>query len=155
MDLLQKISDDLKNALKSGDQIKISTLRMVLSSLHNKEIEKKTKGEESKLTDEEIISVLSSESKKRRDSIEAYTKGNRPELADKEQKELECVKAYLPEQLSEDETRKIVQEKIKELEINGPKDFGKAMGVLMKELKGKADAGLVSQFLNEELKKNE
>lgn len=149
MDLHQKILDDLKDALKSGDQIKISTLRLVLSSLHNKEIEKKTKGGESKLTEEEIISVLSSESKKRRDSIEAYTKGNRPELADKEQKELGYIKAYLPEQLSEAEVKKIVQEKIKELEIGGPKDFGKVMGVLMKDLKGKADASLVSKILNE------
>lgn len=155
MDLHQKISDDLKNALKNGDQIKVSTLRLVLSSFHNKEIEKKGKGQESKLTDEEIISVLSSEAKKRKESAEVYVAGNRPELADKEKQELEFIRIYLPQQLGEDEIRKIVEAKIKELGVVDKKDFGKTMGVLMKDLKGKADASLVGQILNEEFKKNE
>ena len=153
--LHQRIKEDLKEALKNGNQIRISTLRMLLSSLHNKEIEKKGKGQEPKLTDEEIVLVLSSEAKKRKESIEAYTTGNRSELANKEKQELEFIRMYLPQQLSEDEIRKAVRVKIKELGVVDKKDFGKIMGVLMKDLRGKADANLVNQILNEEFKKNE
>lgn len=151
MDLHQKISDDLKDALKSGNQTKISTLRMVLSSLHNKEIEKKGKGQGLKLSEEETIGVLMSEAKKRKESIEAYLKSNRNDLADKERKELEIITVYLPKQLSEEEIKKIVQETIQKIGAQSEKDFGKAMGLLMKELKGKADATLVSKILKEAL----
>ena len=103
--LLEKIKNDLKEALKGGNQTKISTLRMVLSSLHNKEIEKKGKGQEPKLTEEETIEVLMNEAKKRKESNEAYLKGNRNDLADKEKKELEIITVYLPKQLSEEEIK--------------------------------------------------
>ncbi len=151
MDLYQKISDDLKEALKNSDSMKISTLRLILSSFHNKEIEKKGKGQETKLTEEEIISVLSTEAKKRKESIEAYIKGNRSDLADEEKKEIELIQVYLPEQMGEEEIKKIVKAKIKELGISSQKDFGEAMGILAKELKGRADSGLVSRILKEEL----
>jgi len=126
-------------------------LRMVLSSLHNKEIEKKGKGQEPKLTEEETIEVLMSEAKKRKESIEAYLKGNRSDLADKEKKELEIITIYLPKQLSEEEIKKIVQETIQKIGAQSEKDFGKVMGLLMKELKGKADTKLVSQIVKKSL----
>jgi len=149
--LYQKIKEDLNEALKSGDTLRISVLRMVLSSFHNKEIEKKGKNQNSELTEEEIIEVLKREAKKRKEAIETYLKGNRNDLADKEKKELEIIIAYLPKQLSEEEIKKIVQEAIKKLGAQSEKDFGKVMGFLMKELKGKADAGLVSQIVKESL----
>ena len=149
--LHQKISNDLKEALKGGNQTKISTLRMVLSSLHNKEIEKKGKGQEPKLTEEETIEVLMNEAKKRKESNEAYLKGNRNDLADKEKKELEIITIYLPKQLSEEEIKKIVQETIQKIGAQSEKDFGKVMGLLMKELKGKADTKLVSQIVKKSL----
>ena len=149
--LYQKIKEDLNEALKSGDTLRISVLRMVLSSFHNKEIEKKGKNQNSELTEEEIIEVLKREAKKRKEAIETYLKGNRNDLADKEKKELEIIIAYLPKQLSEEEIKKIVQEAIQKLGAQSEKDFGKVMGFLMKELKGKADAGLVSQIVKESL----
>jgi len=149
--LYQKIKEDLNEALKSGDTLRISVLRMVLSSLHNKEIEKKGKNQSPELTEEEIIEVLKREAKKRKEAIETYLKGNRNDLADKEKKELEIIIAYLPKQLSEEEIKKIVQEAIQKLGAQSKKDFGKVMGFLMKELKGKADAGLVSQIVKESL----
>jgi len=149
--LYQKIKEDLNEALKSGDTLRISVLRMVLSSLHNKEIEKKGKNQNPELTEEEIIEVLKREVKKRKEAIETYLKGNRNDLADKEKKELEIIIAYLPKQLSEEEIKKIVQEAIQKLGAQSEKDFGKVMGFLMKELKGKADAGLVSQIVKESL----
>ena len=148
----QRIKEDLKEALKAGDGFRVGTLRMVLSSLHNKEIEKKGKGQEPKLTEEETIEVLMSEAKKRKESIEAYLKGNRSDLADKEKKELEIITIYLPKQLSEEEIKKIVQETIQKIGAQSEKDFGKAMGEVMKELKGKADASLVSQIVKENLR---
>jgi len=103
--LHQRIKEDLKEALKAGDGFRVGTLRMVLSSLHNKEIEKKGKGQEPKLTEEETIEVLMNEAKKRKESNEAYLKGNRNDLADKEKKELEIITVYLPKQLSEEEIK--------------------------------------------------
>jgi hypothetical protein len=151
MDLYQKISDDLKEALKNHDELKVSTLRLLLTSFHNKEIEKKSKEKDQKLTEEEIIEILMSEAKKRKEAIEVYLKGNRADLADKENKELNFIQSYLPQQMTETEIRNFVQTKIKELGVNSIKDFGKTMGILMKELKGKADASLVNKILKEEL----
>jgi len=147
----QRIKEDLKEALKAGDGFRVGTLRMVLSSLHNKEIEKKGKGQEPKLTEEETIEVLMNEAKKRKESNEAYLKGNRNDLADKEKKELEIITVYLPKQLSEEEIKKIVQETIQKIGAQSEKDFGKVMGLLMKELKGKADTKLVSQIVKKSL----
>ena len=147
----QRIKEDLKEALKAGDGFRVGTLRMVLSSLHNKEIEKKGKGQEPKLTEEETIEDLMSEAKKRKESIGAYLKGNRNDLADKEKKELEIITVYLPKQLNEEEIKKIVQETIQKIGAQNEKDFGKVMGEVMKELKGRADAGLVSQIVKDNL----
>jgi len=149
--LHQKISDNLKEAMKAGQEFEVGVLRMLLSSLHNKEIEKKGKGLEPTLSDDEVIEVLSREAKKRKEAIEAYKKGNRTDLAQKETKELEIIEKYLPEQLSEEEVEKIIIAAIKKIGAVTVKDFGKVMGEAMKELKGKADASLVSEIARKRL----
>ncbi len=145
------ISDDLKNALKSGDSFKTGTLRLLLSALHNKEIEKRSKSGESELSGEETIEVLMKESKKRKEAAEIYLKGGRQDLADKEIKEAEIIKIYLPEQLSEAEIEKITLKAIEKTGAKTVKDFGRAMAEAMKELKGKADTSKVSEIIKKKL----
>ncbi len=163
MSLKTKINQDIKEAMQSKDQIKVSVLRMLNAAVFNKEKEKRAKlakenketdklDELSKLTDEEIQEVISSEVKKRKESIDQYGKGGRQDLADKEKKELGILMAYLPEQMSGDEIRKIVKEKIKEIGVSGPQETGKLMGAIMPQLKGKADGNLVSKIVQEELR---
>jgi len=164
MSLKEKIQADTKKAMQARDQLKVSVLRMLMAAVFNKEKEKRAKlsksGEDlekldklSKLTDEETTEVISSEAKKRKDSIEQYEKGNRQDLADQEKKELKILVSYLPEQMSEEEISKLVKEKIEELGASGPKDTGKVMGALMTQLKGKADGNLVNKIVQEELGK--
>jgi len=161
--LRQKITDDLKSAMKAGKEFEVGVLRFLLSALHNKEIEKKSRGLEPNLSDEEMIEILSREAKKRKEAIEIYTKGGRNDLVEKETKELEIIKQYLPEQLSEEEIEKIVLatiEKIGAKDIKDPEgkpsvsygaSLGRVMGEVMKELKGKADASLVSKIIKKHL----
>jgi len=153
--LHQKIVDDLKGAMKAGQEFEVSVFRFLLASLHNKEIEKKGKGLESTLSDDEAIEVLSREAKKRKEAIEAYEKGNRTDLAQKETKELEIIEKYLPEQLSEEEIEKIITAAIKKTGAVTVKDFGKVMGEAMKELKGKADASLVSKIVRKRIENSD
>jgi len=158
-----KIKEDIKKAMQEKDELKLSVLRMVSSAVFNKEKDNRAKlskaGEEeskldemSKLTEEEVIEVVSSEVKKRKDSIEQYEKGGRSDLAENEKKELEILMEYMPEQMGEDEIRKIVKEKIEELGISGPQETGKLMGAVMPQLKGKTDGNIVGKIVQEELK---
>ena len=121
---------------------------MVLSAVKNKEIEKR-----SKLTDEEIIDAISSEVKKRKESIESYEKGGREELAQKERDELKVLMEYMPEQMSEDEIRTEAKKAIAETGAKEIKEMGKVLGVLMPNLKGRADGQTVSRIVKEELQK--
>jgi len=161
--LKEKINQDIKQAMQSKEELFLLVLRGISAAIHNKEIEKRTKlskteqdikklEEQSKLTEEEVIEVISSEAKKRRDSIEEFTKGNRQDLVDKEIKELEIIKTYLPEQMSEDAIREIIKKAIAETNAAGPKDTGKVMSAIMPQLKGKADGNLVSKIVGELLK---
>lgn len=166
--LRQAIKNDLFKAVKENDEIIRSTLRMVLASLYNREIEKKSKLKkqsfdktqgkrkteeqvikEGELTDEEIIEVISSEVKKRKEAIIEYEKWNRKELANKEKSEIEILKKYLPEQLSEGEIKKLVQETIKKTGASDIKSMGKIMAELMPKVKGKADGSEVSRIVKE------
>ena len=152
--LKEKIKEDLNSALKEKKELEVSVLRMVLSAVLNKEKEKRFKSgkaEEAPLTDEELIEVLSSEIKKRREAVELYTRGARPELADKEKKETEILQKYLPEQLPEEEVRKLVKEAVAKTGAKEMKDMGKVMAELMPKVKGKADSGLVSRIVKESL----
>lgn len=148
MDMLDRIRSDLKEALKSKNSFRAGTIRFLLSAVHNAEI---AKGKGAQLTEAELVEVLQKQGKQRRESIEAYQKGRRPDLVEKEQKELEIIKAYLPEQLGEKEVQKIVEETIKEVGATSPQEVGKVMGAIMPKVKGRADGGLVSRFVKERL----
>lgn len=164
MSLKEKIQTDIKKAMQSKDQLRVSVLRMLMAAVFNKEKEKRNKlskteeeleklDELSQLTEEEILEVISSEAKKRKDSIEQYQKGGRNDLAEQEKKELKILTEYLPEQMGEEEIRKLVKEKILELGASGPQETGKVMGAIMPQLKGKTDGTIVNKIVQEELKK--
>lgn len=152
----------MKDAMKSGNAVKRMVLSLVSSAIKNKELEKRTKlskssadigklDELSKLTDEEVFDVISSEVKKRKESIESYEKGGREELAQKERDELNILMEYMPEQMSEDEIKEEVKKAIANTGAKDTKEMGKVLGAVMPKLKGKADGVLVSRVVKEEL----
>jgi len=158
--LKEQIQNDIKEAMKSGNSAKRMALGMVMSTIKNKELEKRSKlsktetdvaklDEISKLSDEEIIDVISSEIKKRKDSITSYQSGGRPELAEKENEEIGFISIYMPEQLSEEAIREEIKKTITEVGASSIKDMGKVIGAVMAKIKGKADGQLVSQIVKE------
>lgn len=165
MALKEKINQDFKEAFKAKEELKVSVLRMLSSSLKNKEMDKRAKlvkagtqdeavlAKESQLSDEEVLTAIGTEAKRRKDSIEQFKTGGRPELAAQEEKELAILAAYLPEQMGEDEIRKLVVESIKESGAAGAAEIGKVMKVFMPKVKGKADGNLVNKIVKEELGK--
>ncbi len=144
--LKEKLQQEMKDALKSGNSQKRTLLGMVLSAVKNKEIEKR-----SELGDDDVIAVIASEIKKRKDAVEQYEKGGRPELAEGERKEAEMLIAYMPEQMSEDEIRAEIKKVISEMGAKDMKEMGKVIGMVMAKVKGKADGQLVSRIVKEEL----
>lgn len=153
MDILKKINEDLVTSMKSkeeGSELRISTLRMMKSSIKNAEIAKRGQGE---LTEEDITGVLSTMVKQRKESVEQYLKANRNDLAEKENKEISIIQVYLPEQLSPEDVDEIIKSTIQEAVITGMKDIGRLMKELMPKVKGKADGKLVSQRVKEILEK--
>ncbi|MBL7085089.1 MAG: GatB/YqeY domain-containing protein [Candidatus Omnitrophica bacterium] len=147
MEIREKIENDFKEALKKRDKVVVSTLRMLKSALHNKEIEKR--GE--KLQDAEVVKVVTKQVQQHKDSIEQFKKGNRPELAEKEAQELEVLKKYLPRQLSAQEITAIVEKVIAETGAKEKSDFGKVMKSVMAELKGSSQGKMVSQIVSARL----
>lgn len=143
-----KIKEDLKGAMKSGDTEKRDVLRMVDSMIKNVEIEKGKR--EVGLTDEEVMEVLMRAVKQRKDSATQYMDGGRPELANKEQKEIDIISIYLPEQLSEEEVTKIVKDVISSSGVANASDLGKVMGQIMAKVKGQADGNLVKSIVQKE-----
>jgi uncharacterized protein YqeY len=149
--LKEKIQNDLKENLKAGNKEAVSALRMLFSEIKNTEIQKQKKDG---LSEDEIIEVVLREVKKRKDSIRQYREGGRKDLAEQEEKELEILTGYMPEQLGEDEIKKIAQEIIGKINASGKSDFGKVMGAMMKEVKGKTDGALVGKVVKELLESN-
>lgn len=149
--LNQKIESDLKGALKSGDNFKLGVLRLLSSALHNRSIEKKGKGLDPVLNDEEVLEVLAKEAKKRKEAATIYEQGGRADLAQKENEEWEIIKDYLPEEAPAEEIDKVISDTISRLGGNSAKDFGRVMAEVMKQLKGRADAGAVSQSVRKKL----
>lgn len=147
MELKELIKNDLNASLKSGDKITRDVLRLLNSDIKNKEIELRKD-----LNDNEVISVMKNSAKKRKDSIEQFTKGGREDLVSREEKELEVLKKYMPEQIGEKEIKAIVQDVIKKSEATGASDFGKVMKEVMQRAKGTADGKMVSGIVKEELK---
>jgi uncharacterized protein YqeY len=134
----------MKTALKAGEKERLSALRMLLSELKNARI---AAGED--LTREAEEKVLSSYAKKRKEAIEKYREGGRPELADKEEREYQITVSYLPEQLEEPEIREIIDKTITELQAGGMKDFGRVMKAVMGEVGSRAEGSAVSALLKE------
>lgn len=144
LSLEEVIFNDMKMALKDGEKIKLSTLRLIRAAIKNSEILKKDK-----LTEDEIIGIISNHLKKLEESLDLFIKGQRPELADKAKKEIEIIKAYLPEQLAEEEIEKIVKDTIKKFEFSSLKDVGPAMREIIPQLKGKADGKIVNKVVRD------
>ena len=149
MTLEKKIDKDLIVALKAKDELKVSTLRFLKSGIKNYSIEKRTK----ELKSEDIIQIIRKQIKQRRDAIEAYEKGNRLDLAEKEKKELVILKSYMPKELNQDELKKIISQAIEETGAKTAKETGKVMGVVMPKVAGRAEGKLISKLVVEELKK--
>ncbi len=145
-----RLSQDIKKAMKEKAVLRLSTLRMALAEFQKKE---KEKGEPVK--DEAATQIFQSMVRKRKDSIEHYRKAEREELAEKEEQEIAIIKEYLPEQLSEEKIRAAAVKTISELGVKSPKEMGKVMGALAKQLSGKADGGTISRIVKEELQKLE
>ena len=141
----KKIDEELKIAMKAGEALKVSTLRMAQSAIKNKEIQLLKK--ETGISDEEIGEIIKSEVKKRRDAAGEFEKAGRSELADKEKKELEILKAYLPAEISDKDLERVLKEGIREAGASTEKDFAKVMKVSMPILKGKASGERISTVL--------
>ncbi len=152
MALKEKLNNDVVQALKNKDALSLETLRFLLASIHNREIEKRSKNGSDVLTDEEVLEVLNKEAKKRKEAAALYERGGRKDLVEKELAELKIIQKYLPAEISEEEILKTVREIISKSDV-APKDFGKTMGEIMKVLKGKADAARVSEIVKKELEK--
>jgi uncharacterized protein len=147
MSLKVKIMDELKEAMKSKDQVKLTTLRFLNAQIKNKEIDLRP----NQISEEEIVSVIKKSVKQRQDSIEQYTNANRQDLADAEIAELKILESYLPQMMSEVEVKAFVLEAIKETGATEAKDMGKVMKAVMAKTKGQADNKVVSELVKQSL----
>lgn len=145
----QKLQQELKESMLAKNELKTSVLRLLLSAINYYEIQKGGAGYQA--TEEDVLSVIQSQAKQRRDSIEEFKKAGRQELVDKEAKELEILNTYLPAQMGEEEITNLVKEAIKETGATSMQEIGKVMQALMPKTKGKADGGLVSSIVKKEL----
>lgn len=141
----QKINEDLKESMKSGDKLRLETLRSLRASI----IEFSKSGTGKDMSEEDAQKILLNASKKRKDAIEMYKQAGRQDLLEKEETELAIIAAYLPEQLSESEVVDVLKSIVQQVGAEGPKDMGKVMGLAMKELRGKADGTLVQHCLKQ------
>jgi uncharacterized protein len=145
--LHQQIKASLKEAMMAKDEVKLTVIRGLLTAFMN-ELVSKGKKPQDELTDEEALSVISRGVKQRKDSIEQFNKGGRPDLAESEKKELEILETYLPAQMNEDEVQKVVEQRKAELNINDKSQAGLLMKSVMADLKGKADGIMVKKLVD-------
>ncbi|MBI2338267.1 GatB/YqeY domain-containing protein [Candidatus Daviesbacteria bacterium] len=146
---VDQIQEDLKAAQLAKDEIKVSTLRLLLSEIKNKEIALRQSSGQASLSDSDVISVIQREAKKRKEAAEGFRVGGREESAVKEEAELKILESYLPAQLSNEELTKIVEEAIKESGAVSLADMGKVMGAVMGKTGGRADGGTVSNLVKD------
>jgi len=144
--LMQQITDEMKQAMKAGDKLKLGAIRMLRAALKDKEIEIGHP-----LTEEDVIAVVGRMIKQRKDSANQYTEAGRNDLAAKEVEEIHVFEAYMPAQLSEDEVTAIVAEAVASSGAEGMRDMGKVMGIIRPKLQGKADMGMVSALVKQQL----
>jgi uncharacterized protein YqeY len=146
MSLSNRLSDDMKQAMKNKDKFRLSVIRMVRSSIKNSEIELRRP-----LDDDEVLEVLTREIKQRRDSLQEFEKANRLDLAENVKAEVEILTDYLPQQLTEEELEQIVQQTIQEVGASSKAEMGKVMGALMPKVKGLSDGKVVNQLVQKHL----
>ena len=149
MNLTQHINEDLKAAMKSGNKLRLETLRMLRAQI----IEFEKKGLDRPMNEDDEMSILMSASKKRKEAIEIFTKAGRMELVEQETKELGIISEYLPKQLSRENAEKIVENLIQQSGAASMKDLGKVMPIAMKELKGKIDSKVISEIVKQKLER--
>ena len=142
--LKQKLTDDLKQAMRGGDTVKRSAIRLLMAAISNAEIAR-----QKKLEDGDILGVISKEVRQHHESIEAFKQGNRPDLVDKEEAELAILQGYLPPQMSREEVAVAARKVIAEAGAEGPRDKGKVMPVLVAQLKGRADGREINEVVSE------
>lgn len=144
MSLKKRLTDEMKSAMKAKEKLRLSTIRMVISAIKNKEIEK---GGE--LDDSGVEEVIVKAVKQRRDSAGQFRKAERAELAEKEEAEIVILQAYLPEQMGDDQIRELACAAVEEAGVTSIKEMGKVMGLLMPKVKGKADGSAVNRIVKE------
>jgi len=146
MSLEERLVEEMKQAMKANDKLRLSTIRMIRSSLKNKEIELRKK-----LENEDILKVIQVMVRKGEESIEQFQAGGRTDLVEKEKKEIEILKSFLPQPLSQEEILKIIDQSIQEAQVSSLKDMGKVMKSVMPKIGGKADGKLINQLVKERL----
>jgi hypothetical protein len=146
MGLDERLVDEMKASMKSGDKVRLSTIRMIRTAVKNKEIELRKKPD-----DEEILRVIQGMVRKSEESIEQFRIGSRMDLVEKETREIEILKSFLPQSLSREEILKVIDQTIEETKATSMKDLGKVMKSVMPKLTGKADGKLVNQLVKERL----
>jgi uncharacterized protein len=149
VELKPKLTEDLKGAMRSGDKLRTSVIRLLTALIKNREVEKR-----GPLTDGEVIQAISASCKQRQEAIEQYRQGGRQDLVDKEAAELAILQSYLPAALSADELRSLVREAIRESQAASPREMGKVMALLMPKVTGRADGKIVSGLVREMLSAN-
>ena len=147
--LREKINDGVKDAMKSGDKLRLSTLRLANAAIKNADIEARTSGKA--LTDDDLLSLLQKMIKQRQESVELYDKGGRKELADQERGEIEIIRGFLPQQMADDEAKAAIAEIIKQEGATSVKDMGKVMAALKAAYAGRMDFGKASGLVKQQL----
>jgi uncharacterized protein YqeY len=146
VELKARVAEDMKTALRAGDKLRVSVLRLLTALVKNREVEKR-----GALTDAELIQAVTASVKQRQEAIEAYGRGGRQDLVDKETAELQILQSYLPAPLTQEELSGLVRDAIREVAATSPKEMGKVMAVLMPRVTGRADGRVVSTMVREAL----
>jgi uncharacterized protein YqeY len=146
MTISEKVKKQIIDAMKAKDELRVSTLKLLSAALHNEYIEK-----QKELSEDQEMAVVAKEAKKRKDAIEAYESAGAKDKADKEKKELEILQEYLPEELTDDELQRIVDEVIKATGASSMQDMGKVMGAVVGKCKGRADGKRISELVRSKL----
>jgi uncharacterized protein YqeY len=149
VDLKTRLGEDFKQALRSGDKLRVSVIRLLTALIKNREVEKR-----GPLTDAEVLQAVVASCKQRQEAIEQYKQGGRQDLVDKESSELEILQSYLPKPLTSEELQAMVLEAIREVQATSLKEMGKVMGVLMPKVTGRADGKVVNSLVREALSKS-
>jgi uncharacterized protein len=147
MNFKDRITEDLKTSMKNGDKLRTETIRMLRAQI----LEFEKKGLNREMNEDDAMSILTTAVKRRRESIEQYEKGGRLDLAEAESKEIAIISEYLPKQLLKEEAESIIAKIIVDVGAAGPKDMGKVMPVVMKELKGKIDGKIINEIVKQKL----